>query len=263
MSSICSAHCRRIFYFRLLLRPGGLSSKTTFLYGSFYFYSSSASTRACVYKYHESRPPHYFLQKCLAPREVKPADLDDNFLARKNHVSRLDLSLRESASSEASLCFQVSALPTDLSSARADHKASKLSIATAISEIHKLRADDRRLFAQVSDLNSTLDGLCLQLFNSQSSISPASLDSLCGERDWSFSLLRSSAGQIVRLERGFTNFATRARRSRLSHCCSIGPLLGESDAPSDKDGIPEYAHFPSPTEQFVVVAQLYRCILFS
>lgn len=108
---------------------------------------------------------------------------------------------------------------------RANLTASQSSVLKAISELDELWDIKKRSIFQVSNLNSTTDGLRLQHFSSQASIYPAALDLIRGKRARHLSHPRSLVDKIDRLDSAFTTLFTQARNSRSFLWRSVGPLF--------------------------------------
>lgn len=156
------------------------------------------------------------------------AELDKASLASEGRVLELENSLSKATSSKMALRSQLSALQTDLFSARANPSTARCKAISANEVLNTLRVDNALfLTSQICGLSLTIDGLRLQLSTSQSSFLSAELNTGCGERDRCLSLLHSLVGQFDSFDEDYGNPLASAHNSRSSLCRRIGPLLDE------------------------------------
>lgn len=187
------------------------------------------------------------LRERLERRDVEFSERYETSLAREDHVLELKSFLVKSASDEANLRSNVTAMETDLGSVRANLTTFQSSLATTTSELDKLRADNRRLASQLSKLTTTAHILRLQLSSLQSFIFSPAPDSLRSKRDRYMGLLRSLAGQRDHLDSDFTTLFTQMRNSHSFIRRGAGTFPEEIHTTVDEDDILKDAPSPPPS----------------
>lgn len=141
---------------------------TFFACGGFFFGQPSAAPESPAITCSSHSSVIALLRGRLAYEIAKFAELDESFLARKKCFLELELSLVKSASSEASLRSQVSALQADLVAARGYLKDLQSSAVMTTFKLDKLCTNNGLLIFQVSDVASAANGLRLQFFSLKS-----------------------------------------------------------------------------------------------
>lgn len=116
--------------------------------------ATSIRPRACVNELNCER---------FARWHAKFVENDYFFLARKDCVLKLELSLTNSIFSKANVRSQVRVLLADMTAVRADSTASDTPVARAFTDPDRLRANTKHLPFQVLDLTSIAECLRSQL----------------------------------------------------------------------------------------------------